>query len=1083
MIKTKIIYKLILVFLFFAVLVVLPLTFTVVKQVDKMIDEEESLYMPDTDTYTKAHKDFAPRLIEHIVPYIFYILVMTLLLSIFFMRKMLISLKELQAGSQAVKEGNMDVNLEIISDDELGDVTKAFNEMTSALKEKTLELQKKDMYINAMLDPLWVVDENNNILDVNPAFERLLGHRRKDVIGASIYDFFDDRNTMIMRRQLEEKREKGISSIYEINIFRKDGSQMPVLISGSPIYAGDEIVGKIGILKDFTEQEELRKALQQAKEYAETIMDSIEDELLVIDREYRIIKANKIAMMNTTENIVGKFCHVISHNSEHPCVEDGHECPVRVVFITGKNWRVTHRHVNQAGEVKYHEIVASPITDSSGNVVSVIELLRDVTERMKHEEEISRKNRELTVLNSISGMLSRSLKPDEILTKILDKTMEMLNMDGGEIFFLEEGKREMTCSYHRGISDEYARMMGRIRLGEDIPGKVALTGQLMTSSDISKDHRVESSLVKHLGIKGFCCIPIKGKERILGVLCLFSFKPHFFTMEEEKIVNSIGEMTGISIENIKLYEKMFELYGQQKKRREEEYAQLLPLSTKLGSAIDLKAIMANVLELIKSFFRADFVWMLVNDPEGNFLLKTAANINVKEGDIIYPKDISSAEGYSIEKKTTIVIPDIRAEERFYLHPEISAMSYHTVAATPMFIGEKSVGVFTLYYLGNKAIKADEIHFLEVIANILAVSLERSDLYIKSIDEKGRSETVLQSVADGIITVNNTGRVISVNKAFEKMSGFPSVKAEGLAVCDMFRYAEDNNRLRSLLAECLDAALSGSQATREAELVTLYGQNIPIQISSNPVYDAEGNVTSAVNLFRDISREKEIDRMKTDIIRSVSHEFRTPLSAIVGMTEMILDGDMEDIKARKYLNTILSEGLRLSSMVSDLLSIARIESGKERLKSGPIVINEMLKTVIESFASIIDRKNAKVELDVGLDEIFTGDEEKLRQVLMNFLDNSLTFSDEGCKINITARKKDDELEISISDNGWGIPEEDMPHLAERFYRGKHGERIKGTGLGLSLCNEIVKMHKGKMGIKSKLGEGTEITITFPYREAT
>jgi PAS domain S-box-containing protein len=1082
MIKTKIIFRLILIFLFFAVMVVLPLTFTIVKQVDKMIAEEEGLYMPGTEAFMRPHREFTSRLIGHIVPYTFYILIMTLLLSIFFMRKMLISLKELQAGSHAVKEGNLDVSLEIISDDELGDVTKAFNEMTAALKEKTLELQKKDIYINAMLDPLWVVDENNTILDVNPAFERLLGHRREDVIGASIYDFFDERNAMILRRQLEEKREKGISSIYEISIFRKDGSQMPVLISGSPIYAGDEIVGKIGIFKDFTEQEELKQALQQAKEYAETIMDSIEDELLVIDREYRIIKANKIAMMNTGENIIGRFCHMISHNSQRPCMEDGHECPAQAVFITGKNWRTTHKHVNQAGEVRYHEIVASPITDSSGNVVSVIELLRDVTERMKHEEEISKKNRELTVLNSISGILSRSLKPDEILTKILDKLMEMLNMDGGEIFFLDEGKKEMTCQYQRGISDEYVKTMGRIRLGEDIPGKVAVTGQLVTSADITKDYRVERSLVRHLGIKGYCCIPIKGKERILGVLCLFSFRPHFFSMEEENILTSIGEMTGIALENVKLYEKMLELYEYQRKRREEEYAQLLSLSTKLGSAIDLKEIMGNILELIKSFFRADFVWMLVNDSEGNLLLKKAANFRAKEGDIIYPKDISSAEGYSIDKKTTIVIPDIRAEERFYLHPEISAVSYHTAASVPMFIGDKSVGAFTLYYLGSRVIKAEEIHFLEIIANILAVSLERSDLYIKSIADKGRSETVLQNVADGIITVDNTGRVISVNKAFEKMSGFPAVRAEGLSVCDVFRYAEDNIRLRFLLGECLDAALSGRQAVREAELITIYGQNMPVQISSNPVYDAAGNVISAVNLFRDISSEKEIDRMKTDLIRSVSHEFRTPLSAIVGMTEMILEGDISDIQTRKYLNTILSEGIRLSSMVSDLLSIARIESGKEILKSGPVVINEILKTVIESFTSIIDKKKASVELDISLDEVFLGDEEKIKQILMNFLDNSLTFSDEGCKIIISAGKKDDNIEIMISDNGWGIPEEDLPHLTERFYRGKHGERIKGTGLGLSLCNEIVKMHKGTMDIKSRVGEGTEITVTFPYREA-
>jgi GAF domain-containing protein len=168
----------------------------------------------------------------------------------------------------------------------------------------------------------------------------------------------------------------------------------------------------------------------------------------------------------------------------------------------------------------------------------VIELLRDVTERMRDEAEIVRKNMELTVLNSISGILNRSLKPDEIFSKVLDKLIEMLSMDGGGIFFIDESAKEMVCRYHKGISDDSLKTLGRIRLGEDVPGRVAVTGHILTTSDISRDQRIERSMIKHSGIRGYCCFPVKGKERIVGVFCLFSFNPRVFTPEEEKISSS-----------------------------------------------------------------------------------------------------------------------------------------------------------------------------------------------------------------------------------------------------------------------------------------------------------------------------------------------------------------------------------------------------------------------------------------------------------------------------------------------------------------------------------------------------------------
>jgi PAS domain S-box-containing protein len=428
----------------------------------------------------------------------------------------------------------------------------------------------------------------------------------------------------------------------------------------------------------------------------------------------------------------------------------------------------------------------------------------------------------------------------------------------------------------------------------------------------------------------------------------------------------------------------------------------------------------------------------------------------------------------------VVIRDIQSEKKFFISSEIASFDYKTVIAVPLFIGAKPVGAYTLYYSGVKVFSEEEIHFLEIISNILAVSIERSDLYVRASMEKGLSDAILQSVEDGIITVDKKGKIISINRALEMITDVSLDNAIGLQIRDIFGYTDMNNNPVLLLEECIENALSGTINSKESEVVTTDGNKMAVLLTSYPIFDTKRKIAGAVNLLRNISREKEIDRMKTDIIRNVSHEFRTPLSAIVGMTEMILDGDVGGKKIEEYLKTILSEGIRLSTMVSDLLSIARIESGKEELKFEVIDMKALLHNVTVSFSSLIEKKKAIVKYDLKGKGDFVVDRERIKELLMNLVDNSLTFSDDGCNIEIKVRKKKNALEIMVSDDGWGISEEDLPRLTERFYRGRHGEKIKGTGLGLSLSNEIVKMHDGNMNIKSRPGEGTKIVVSFPYR---
>lgn len=1077
MFKQRIIYRLFFIFLIFAIILIIPFSLSIRREVNKMMTEEETAAL-HTPAEKEIHNKFSERFTDNIVVFSFYTFIFAFLLSLFLSRKALKPIKELYKGSMALKEGNLGIRLDVSTEDELGEVTKSFNEMAATLEKKTEELKRKELYISAMMDPLWVVDKDDIITDINPAFIKLFGYSRDEVIGASIYDFLDEENTRIMRYQLDE-RERGLSSIYEISIIAKDGSSIPVLITGAPIVKEGLVTEKIGILKDFRREYELRNTIRESRDYFETLIDSIEDELFVVDREFRVIMSNKSAKVRKGKEVVGDYCYSITHNMSTPCWYKGEDCPVKKVFETGRLFKTIHQHKGGGGKILFYEIVACPIKDSKGNVMNVIELMRDVTGRKEYEEDIAQKNKELTAINSIAGILSRSLKAEEIFGNVLDKLLEMINMDGGGIYLLDETNRELTCSYSRGISEEFIKIAGRMRAGEDIPGKAAATGQLMTSPDIGTDPRVERSILKHSGMKGYCAIPIKGKERIIGVLCLFSFRTHSFTSEEERLMTSIGEMTGIAIENIRLYEKMRQLYEHQRQRRMDDHKNLLSLSSKLAAVFDITAVINSTLDLIKESFGADLVWLLEAEND-DLILKADSGLNIKGKEIIYQKGASSIEQYAIEKKAPIIVPAISSEARFYLSDYISS-NYRTAVSIPVYIGEKVHGAFTLYYAIPKEPKEDDIHFLQIVSSILAVAMERSDLYEKSILEREMSDTILQSISDGIMTVDTRCRVISINKAASDMIEITQEKAAGSSCYDIFNYTDENTDFRLSLKDCLISALERKPANVEAQFTTLSGKKLSVMINCSPIIDSKGEVVGVVNVLRNITREKEIDRMKTEFVRLVSHQFRTPLSAIVGMTEMVINEDIKGERAKEYLQTVLIEGTRLSEIVADMLDIARIESGKEVFREEEIDFALLFEDTERLFTNIIEKKKGKLTTVIEGDVSgFRGDKERLFQLIKNLVDNSVTFSDEGCDIKINLGRKDEYIELKVSDNGWGISDEDMPHLTERFYRGKYGQKVKGTGLGLALCKEIVSSYGGAIAFDSKVGKGTTATVTFPFR---
>jgi len=237
----------------------------------------------------------------------------------------------------------------------------------------------------------------------------------------------------------------------------------------------------------------------------------------------------------------------------------------------------------------------------------------------------------------------------------------------------------------------------------------------------------------------------------------------------------------------------------------------------------------------------------------------------------------------------------------------------------------------------------------------------------------------------------------------------------------------------------------------------------------------------VMVIRDVSREREIDRMKTNFISSVSHELRTPLTSIKAYTATILrDPDMPKKIRNQFLTIIDEESNRLAKLIEDLLEVSKIESGTAEMSKQNVYIGGVINQVLSALQPLADNKHIRIKYEQQ-DKFLAlaGDKLKIQSVVTNLLNNAIKFTSEFGHVTVSVRRTEYELGISVSDTGVGIPTEALPRIFDRFYRVyRPGEQISGTGLGLAIVKKIVDMHGGRIEVESDEGQGSTFTVYLP-----
>lgn len=371
-----------------------------------------------------------------------------------------------------------------------------------------------------------------------------------------------------------------------------------------------------------------------------------------------------------------------------------------------------------------------------------------------------------------------------------------------------------------------------------------------------------------------------------------------------------------------------------------------------------------------------------------------------------------------------------------------------------------------------SIGSTEIGSLAETMNTMAAQLE--DRLQTVSKERNQREAVLSSMVEGVLAVDTAGHIISMNKAAAQFfSVFQPETAAGRSLEEVFR----NVKLQKFVAEVLEG-----QETCECEITVQNSRTYYLQARGTNLLGMQGRRIGAVVVFNDVSRLRRLENLRRDFVANVSHELKTPITSIKGFVETLLDGAMNNpAEAERFLKIVARHADRLNAIIEDLLMLSRLEQdGKEGMEMQMTGLCGILHSAIEVCAQRAAEKHISVTVECPDDLRAVVNPPLIEQALINLIGNAVKYSPDGTSISVCAGAKPGGVLLTVKDQGYGIEEQHLERLFERFYRVDKGRSRQegGTGLGLSIVKHIAQAHGGTVSVQSQYGQGSTFSIFLP-----
>ncbi len=888
-------------------------------------------------------------------------------------------------------------------------------------------------------DPSWTMEF------VSESCRELTGYPPEALLNNRIISYADlihpeDRLQVWRNVQIALNEKRHYHLIYRL--IRISGEVRWVWEQGCGMYAADgELVALEGLILDFTAQQQ---AEHQIRLQATALVAA--DMGISISDQHNIVTWINPAFSRLTgyaaQDIIGNSIEIL-RSGEHP---ESLYRELNARIRAGHVWRGELINRRKDGSLYHEEQTITPVANAKGEINHFIAVRQDITERKKALQALQESEERYRILFDQAHDSFFVVDEQDHIVDVNQRTCAMLGYT-----------REELCSLTiRDIqAPEYRGPLGAIIQGElDRHG-----GEPFETWDLRKDGtRVPVSVTNTR-------VTYRGRSLVLSVVRDISERKH----------------------------------GEELLRQEKERLELLHrLSMHLSSSLDVHSVAQMALQDLCVAFKAEEGLVFVPDAPVPHYLDIIAGTHwnletLRQSNLKMQMEVGSGlAGWVARHRQPALVADVTQDTRW--QPFLGMDDWVRGAlSVPLIGGEALVGVLSLYSAQPGFFNAEHLYLAESTAAPIAVAINNARLF-KALSEHSeqleqrvtartselqaqyaRLDAVLRSISDGVIVTDAQGEILQLNPVAQSW-------------LNQTLTPEDAEQLKQAVCELARNVVQRPEMVLELQGVDLELRAAPILEFIAPPTLQEQPQAGVVVAVHDVSHLKTLDRMKSRFVSNVSHELRTPVATIGAYTQLLRRGAPE--KMPEYLDALEIEVKRQTRLIDDILQFSRLDAGRLELRFQRVDLNTLIQTTVASFRVLAAEKAISLQCIPDARPLMTHvDQSRIQQVLNNLVNNALQYTPAGGQVTVTIsrayRKNRHTVAIQVHDTGIGIPEEELPHVFERFFRGSmpRDMQIPGTGLGLAIVKELITLHGGWVTVESRVGNGTTFTVHLPLGQDT
>lgn len=683
-------------------------------------------------------------------------------------------------------------------------------------------------------------------------------------------------------------------------------------------------------------------------------------------------------------------------------------------------------------------------------------------------DELQARARGLLALKEVLVSVSSTLDPKKLLNEVLSDLAEVVAFDGARIYLIEEDRIYLEAMYgQKEKTGEHTWLKRDLNTSNSDFSRCYDSGTSCLRGEVI-DHTVLGEPGSIPAWRSWIASPISWQSQISGILTLSSSLSGFFQPLHLDIVNAIAQQLGVALENARLLEEA--------NQRAEKLKIIHEIGRSSVSLLDTQLLVFEAAQKVIQIFQYDQVGIFMVDEDRLVPEIYLYGQDLKERIGIGTIRLNAGTFFdeAVRSNVPVIVHDLKGKAGLEFIP--GTRKARGAILLPLSIKGAVVGVMLILSHEEDGVDESDLEILQILAAQLGISLVNARLFSEvrahaakleqrveeRTDElqsqKERTEAILRSVADGVMVLDLEGRLVLANPTAQALlSGAWS---------------------EQLYQRVLDLQMDEEHGQASWE----FGNQSFEALASH--VELEDQVIGTVVVLRNITRLKELDRLKSQFVATVSHELRTPLANIKLYLSLLRRSQGEP--ESHYFQTLNSETDRLTTMIEDLLDLSRLETepqdGFELIHLGDFVAE-----IVETQKPVCASKRLALVYEPKVNPQVWGNQDRLIQVFTNLMANAISYTPAGktiwIRIGPAGESHPRGVVVEVEDSGMGIPADELPYVFDRFYRGRMAQQLKihGSGLGLSIVREIIESHGGNISVRSDIGNGTRFQIWLPIGE--